>query len=65
MKQVKRRIVIVAILTLVVAAVVYHFENIEPVKNENLFKFPLQIGEWKGKDIQMESWVFESCYLSR
>jgi len=60
MEQIKRRVFIVTILSLAVAAVVYHYENIEPIKNENLFKFPLQIGKWKGKDIQMEGWVFES-----
>jgi len=60
MKQIKKRIFIVAIFTLAAAVAVYHFKNIEPVKNENLFKFPLQIGEWKGKEIQMEGWVFES-----
>jgi len=60
MRMIKRRIFIVTILTLAVTVVVYHIENIDSVKNENLFKFPLQIGKWEGKDIQMEDWVFES-----
>jgi len=60
MKQIKRRVFIVAILTLTVAAVVYHFENIESLNNENLFNFPLNIETWSGKDIPMEDWVYES-----
>jgi len=60
MKHIKNRFFIVTILTLAAAVVVYQIQDIEPIKNENLFKFPLQISEWKGKDIQMEGWVFES-----
>jgi len=55
----KKHITII-LLTLAASLVVFRVHNAEPIKNEKLFSFPLQIGEWSGKDIPMEDWVFES-----
>ncbi len=54
----------VIVLTLVTAFVILRVHNIEPVKNEKLFDFPMKIGNWTGEKIQMEDWVFESLATS-
>jgi len=58
--RIRRRIVTVIVLTVLTTAAVQYVHRIEPLTNEKLFDFPLQIGEWRGRDIPMEEWVFES-----
>lgn len=60
MFSIHKRYLILILCTLVVAIIIYHVQNIEPVKNEKLFDFPLTIEKWKGTDIPMEDWVFKS-----
>jgi EpsI family protein len=55
-----KRIVILIILTALASAAVYAVAYSEPLKNERLFSFPLRIGNWSGRDIHMQKWVFES-----
>ena len=54
------RYLAVTILTLFTALIIFRIENLESIKNELLFKFPIKIGNWIGHDIPMEKWVFES-----
>lgn len=51
---------IVIIVTLLVAGLVWGFGSTEPLKNERFFSFPLEIGEWHGRDIPMSDYVFAS-----
>ena len=55
-----KRLLILVILTGITSAAVLAVRHNEPLKNERLFSFPLQIGKWSGRDIPMENWVFES-----
>lgn len=52
--------IIVILLTLLASALVFKLHNAESIRNEKLFSFPLTIGQWLGKDIPMEGWVFDS-----
>lgn len=55
-----KRYLILAMITFITALIIFRLENIIPIKNEKLFRFPMQIGEWTGTDSPMEDWVFES-----
>jgi EpsI family protein len=55
-----KKYLIVVLLTLLASIAVFKVHNAERLKNEKIFSFPLKIGEWSGKDIPMEEWVFES-----
>ena len=60
MKNVFIRFFIVITLTIITTIIIFRIENIEPLKNEMLFQFPMRIGQWTGQNIPMEGWVFES-----
>ena len=55
-----KRYFIVIILTALASVVIFKVHNIEPIKNEKLFSFPMKIGQWTGKEIPMEDWVYKS-----
>ncbi len=55
-----RKYLIVIILTLLASGIVFKVYNAEPIKNEKLYSFPLTIGQWIGKELPMEDWVYAS-----
>lgn len=55
-----KRIIFISFITATAAFIVLYFNQMEPIKNEQLFEFPLQIGQWNGVDVPMEDRIFES-----
>jgi len=53
-----KRLAILVILTGLTSAGVLATRHAEPLKNERLFSFPLQLGRWSGQEVPMENWVF-------
>jgi len=51
---------IVIIVIFLTSIVIFKVHNIEPLINKKLFSFPMKIGQWTGKKITMEDWVFKS-----
>ncbi len=60
MRDSVRRFAIVIALTLMASLAVSAVRRSSSLQNERLFAFPMKIGEWSGKEIPMESWVFAS-----
>jgi len=46
-------------LTTVAAVLVLAVNNARPFPNSRFFDFPLVIGDWKGRDIQMSDYVYQ------
>ena len=46
-------------LTTVAAVLVLAVNNARPFPNNRFFDFPLAIGDWKGRDIQMSDYVYQ------
>jgi hypothetical protein len=55
-----KKYLIVITLTLLTSIAIFKVRNIEPLINKKLFSFPMKIGQWTGKKITMEGWVFKS-----
>jgi len=56
----KKKVLITILLTVITAVSVQYVRSVEPLTNERLYEFPLTIGEWRGRDIPMEDWVYQS-----
>lgn len=59
MKPKNRNLWSVIIITFVAAVIVFQVSRFDPIENPSFSQFPLQIGDWKGKDIPMEAYVYE------
>lgn len=59
MKITPRNLLIVIALTTVAAVFVLAVNNARPFPNNRFFDFPLAIGDWKGRDIQMSDYVYQ------
>lgn len=64
MKNIKNRIIVVIVLSLLSSLIVFHFKNTKPLTNDTLFNFPLTFGKWVGSDVPMEERIFESLETS-
>lgn len=51
---------IVILATFLSACVVFMVKVSEPLENNNLYKFPLTINDWRGNEIKMEDYVYKS-----
>lgn len=60
LSNINKRYYLIAFVTFVTAIIVYNVRTSAPLDNELLFNFPLEIGEWHGKNIPMEQWVYDS-----
>ena len=60
MIPINKKIIIVSFLTFIVSVAIFQVHNAGHLKNEKLFSFPMEIGDWHGEDIPMEDWVFKS-----
>ncbi len=52
-------IIVVIVLTLITAGLVFFANKTEPLKNNKLYDFPLEIGDWKGREISMSDYVYQ------
>lgn len=59
MKKTSRNLLIAIALTTVAAVLVLAVNNARPFPNSRFFDFPLVIGDWKGRDIQMSNYVYQ------
>jgi len=59
MKITPRNLLITIALTTVAAVLVLAVNNARPFPNSRFFDFPLVIGDWKGRDIQMSDYVYQ------
>jgi EpsI family protein len=55
-----RKYLVIIILTTLTSIFIYLIQNTASIQNEKLFDFPFSIGEWSGRDIPMEAWVYEA-----
>lgn len=60
MKTKKRSFLIVIIITAITAGIVHAVKSTEPLANDRLLEFPLTIGQWEGREVQMSDYVYES-----
>ncbi|HQB35728.1 MAG TPA: EpsI family protein [Syntrophorhabdus sp.] len=60
MKTKNRSFLIVIIVTAITAGVVHAVKSTEPLANDRLLEFPLTIGQWVGREVQMSDYVYES-----
>ena len=59
-----KKYLIVITLTIITSIAIFKVHNIEPLINKKLFSFPMEIDQWTGRKITMESWVFKSLDTS-
>ena len=55
----KKELVLI-VVTVLASIAVFRIHNAESLRNERLFSFPMEIGKWSGREIKMESWIFDS-----
>lgn len=48
------------IITAITAGIVHAVKSTEPLANDRLLEFPLTIGQWEGREVQMSDYVYES-----
>ncbi len=60
MKTKNRSFLIVIIATAITAGVVHAVKSTEPLANDRLLEFPLTIGQWEGREVQMSDYVYEA-----
>jgi EpsI family protein len=51
---------ILIVITVGFGVLVWNANYAETIPNDNLFKFPLKIGDWSGNEIKMDDWVYRS-----
>ncbi len=59
MKKKPLNFIVVIILTSIAAGLVFAANNTEPFQNNKFYDFPLEIGDWKGREIAMSDYVYQ------
>ncbi|OQA53589.1 MAG: hypothetical protein BWY45_02963 [Euryarchaeota archaeon ADurb.Bin294] len=60
MKKAPIRYLIVIIITALAAALVIWADRISAIENKKFYDFPLVIGQWYGRQVPMEDYVYQS-----
>ncbi|HEY9160776.1 MAG TPA: EpsI family protein [Desulfomonilia bacterium] len=60
MKKVRIRFIIVIAITLLTAGFIAQIGYEPPLENSRFFDFPMVIGEWKGEEVPMAGYVYQS-----
>lgn len=58
MRRSQINIIITICITLLAASIIQYVNKMEPLKNKKFFQFPLSVGQWHGKELQMPQWVY-------
>jgi EpsI family protein len=62
--QVKKKYWLILVLTLFFGLMVWKANYADPIPNERLHHFPVEISGWTGREIAMEDWVYRSLETS-
>lgn len=59
MKKTSLNLIIIIALTAVAAVIIFVANTARPFQNNRFFDFPLAIGDWSGREIQMSGYVYQ------
>jgi len=59
MRKNQFKFIITILITFAAAGLVYKVNNLDPIKNEKFFQFPLRIENWQGNEVIMSEWVYK------
>jgi EpsI family protein len=59
MRKTQTRFIIIIVLTLLTAGFTARISYEPPLENKKFFDFPMNVGEWKGEDVEMSDYVYQ------